>query len=60
MPGNRGGPARPGRNEKEISKIIRPKVDQLRYDYLCKECLEKVEYTSGVAALGETSDWKIV
>jgi len=36
-----------------VRKVIRPKVDQVRYYYLCQACLKKVEVTSGPEVLGE-------
>ena len=36
-----------------MGKVIRPRVDRVRYYYLCQSCLKKVEVTSGVEVLSE-------
>lgn len=41
------------RMKRAIGKAIRPRVDRVRYYYLCQKCLEKVEITSGVEVLSE-------
>ena len=41
------------RMKQAVSKIIRPRVDRVRYYYLCQSCLKKVEITSGVEVLSE-------
>ena len=41
------------RMKRAVRKVIRPKVDQVRYYYLCQACLKKVEVTSGPEVLGE-------
>jgi len=43
------------RMKRAVRKVIRPKVDQVRYYYLCQACLKKVEVTSGPEVLGEVS-----
>ena len=32
---------------KKVYKVIRPRKDQVRFYYLCAECLKRVEVTSG-------------
>jgi CRISPR-associated protein Cas2 len=39
--------------KKRAAKIIHPKTDNLRYYYLCQNCLGKVETTSGPEVLRE-------
>ena len=39
--------------KRAIGKVIRPRVDQVRYYYLCQRCLKKVEITSGVEVVSE-------
>lgn len=39
--------------KRAIGKVIRPRVDRVRYYYLCQGCLKKVEITSGVEVLSE-------
>ena len=41
------------RMKRAIGKAIRPRVDQVRYYYLCQKCLKKVEITSGVEVLSK-------
>ena len=41
------------RMKRAVGKIIRPRVDKVRYYYLCQSCLKKVEITSGVEVLSE-------
>ena len=41
------------RMKRAIGKAIRPRVDRVRYYYLCQGCLKKVEVTSGVEVLSE-------
>ena len=36
-----------------VKRIIRPKLDNVRYYFLCAACLKRVESTSGQEALGE-------
>jgi CRISPR-associated protein Cas2 len=43
------------RMKRAVKKVIRPKVDHVRYYYLCQGCLKKTEVTSaGAEVLGET------
>ena len=35
-----------------IQRVIRPRVDRVRFYYLCARCLAKTEVTSGVEVLG--------
>ena len=39
--------------KRAIGKVIRPRVDRVRYYYLCQTCLKKVEITSGVEVVSE-------
>jgi len=41
------------RMKRAVGKAIRPRVDRVRYYYLCQTCLEKVEITSGIEVLSE-------
>ena len=41
------------RMKQAITKVIRPRVDRVRYYYLCQRCLKKIEITSGVEVLSE-------
>lgn len=38
-----------------IDRVIRPRVDRIRYYFLCQACLKKVEFTSGPEVLAETN-----
>jgi CRISPR-associated protein Cas2 len=35
-----------------VRRVIRPRVDRVRFYYLCERCLPKTEVTSGVEVLG--------
>ena len=39
--------------KRAVRKSIRPRLDQVRYWYLCQSCLEKVDVTSGPEVLSE-------
>ena len=41
------------RMKRAVGKVIRPRVDHVRYYYLCQSCLKKTEVTSGAEVLGE-------
>lgn len=41
------------RMKKATARVIKPRVDRVRYYYLCAECLGKTEVTSGVEVLRE-------
>ena len=41
------------RMKRAVCKVIRPRVDRVRYYYLCQSCLKKVEVTSGPEVLSE-------
>ena len=41
------------RMKRAVAKVIRPRVDHVRYYYLCQSCLKKTEVTSGAEVLGE-------
>ena len=36
-----------------VKRVIRPRVDRVRYYYLCQGCLKKTEVTSGAEVLSE-------
>jgi CRISPR-associated protein Cas2 len=36
-----------GKMKQRVRRLIRPRVDNVRYYYLCAECLEKTETTCG-------------
>lgn len=40
--------------KKAISKVIKPRLDRVRYYYVCQSCLAKTEVTSGPEVLHET------
>ena len=42
-----------GRLKRAVGKVIRPRVDRVRYYPLCQSCLKKVEVSSGVEVLSE-------
>ncbi len=43
------------RMKQAVRKVIRPRVDQVRFYYLCAECVGKTEVTSGADVLrGDT------
>lgn len=39
--------------KKATAKVIKPRVDRVRYYYLCAGCVSKTEVTSGVEVLHE-------
>ena len=39
--------------KKATARVIKPRVDRVRYYYLCARCLRKTEVTSGVEVLHE-------
>ena len=39
--------------KKATARVIKPRVDRVRYYYLCAGCLRKTEVTSGVEVLYE-------
>ena len=41
------------RMKRAVGRAIRPRVDRVRYYYLCQACLRNVEMTSGVEVLSE-------
>ncbi len=40
------------RMKQAVLRVIKPRVDQVRFYYLCARCLEQIEVTSGVEVLG--------
>ncbi len=41
------------RMERAVNKIIKPRLDRVRYYPLCRGCVDKIKVTSGPEALGE-------
>ena len=41
------------RMKKATARVIKPRVDRVRYYYLCARCLRQTEVTSGVEVLHE-------
>ncbi len=41
------------RMKRATTKVIKPKVDRVRYYYLCRECVGRTEVTSGAEVLSE-------
>ncbi|MCI0519010.1 MAG: CRISPR-associated endonuclease Cas2 [Chloroflexi bacterium] len=41
-----------GRMKKAVRRVIRPRVDQVRFYYLCAACAPRTEVTSGKEFLG--------
>lgn len=41
------------RMKKATTRVIKPNQDQVRYYYLCQECVARTEVTSGVEVLSE-------
>ena len=39
--------------KKATARVIKPRVDRVRYYYLCARCVRKTEVTSGVEVLHE-------
>ena len=39
--------------KRAVRRVIRPRVDRVRYYYLCASCVAKTEVTSGPEVLGE-------
>jgi len=48
------------RMKKKVMRVIRPKVDQVRFYPICAECLKSVEVTSGKEVLHESQEAIIV
>lgn len=48
------------RMKKAVRKVIRPRVDQVRFYYLCKDCVTRTEVTSGVDVLQPSEDAIVV
>lgn len=46
--------------KKRVLKVIRPKKDQVRFYYLCADCLKRVEVTSGKEVLHPSTEAVIV
>lgn len=40
--------------KKAVRKVIKPKLDRVRFYYLCQSCLARTEVTSGPEVLHET------
>ena len=41
------------RMKRAVMRVIRPRVDRVRFYYLCARCVSRTEVTSGVEVLGE-------
>ena len=39
--------------KKAVFKVIKPKVDRVRFYYLCERCVKKTEVTSGVEIVSD-------
>jgi CRISPR-associated protein Cas2 len=46
--------------KKAVKRLIRPRRDNVRYYYLCADCLDKVEITCGVGVLREHPEALVV
>ncbi len=45
--------ARENEMRRAVQRIIRPKLDNVRYYYLCASCLKRVQTTGGKEVLGD-------
>jgi len=43
-----------GQMKKAVRKAIKPKLDRVRFYYICQSCLARTEVTSGPEVLHET------
>jgi CRISPR-associated protein Cas2 len=41
------------RMQRAVKKVIKPRLDRVRYYYLCQQCLQQVQVTSGPEVLAE-------
>jgi len=48
------------RMRKAVRRVIRPRVDQVRYYFLCASCVAKTEVTSGVEVLHPSKEAMII
>lgn len=48
------------RMKQAVLKVIHPRVDQVRFYFLCAECVGKTEVTSGVEVLREDTKTVVV
>lgn len=46
--------------KKAVFKVIKPRVDRVRFYYLCAGCLKRVEVTSGVEVLSAGPETLVV
>ena len=46
--------------KRKVMKVIKPRVDQVRFYYICRECVQKVEVTCGKEVLSEKPNAIIV
>jgi CRISPR-associated protein Cas2 len=44
-------PADIAQMRKAVRRVIRPRTDQVRYYFLCKDCIRRTEVTSGAEVL---------
>lgn len=48
------------RMKKAVMRVIRPRVDRVRFYYLCRACVARTEVTSGVEVLSDAPDTLVV
>ena len=48
------------RMKKAVMRVIRPKVDRVRFYYLCARCLARTEVTSGREVLGGEEETLVI
>ena len=48
------------RMKKAVMKVIRPRLDQVRFYYLCQTCVGRTEITSGVEVLSDKPSTLVV
>ncbi len=48
------------RMKKAVMRIIRPRVDRVRFYYLCARCLVRTEVTSGIEVLGGKEETLVI
>jgi len=41
------------RMKKAVMKVIKPRVDRVRFYYLCRPCVKRTEVTSGIEVLSD-------
>jgi CRISPR-associated protein Cas2 len=48
------------RMKEAVMRVIRPRVDRVRFYYLCARCVKRTEVTSGREALSDDPDTLVV